>query len=218
MCGEALCVCLSLCLCLLLLLLLPLPLVLFLILGLSFLSVSHFRQSICLCFSVSHLCLPVCLSSLSICLSVFCLSCIFICLFLCLSSLVVRPSVSLFHLCLFVFLSVSLCFAASHFCFFLSLFFSQLCLSQCFYVSHLCLSLLFRLRWLTFSWWGCCGLFFDINQPSWPTPLYSVLVSISVFMALSTVFRSINSPDNALLSHSVLIGPFNYLSLYESLL
>ena len=27
---------------------------------------------------------------------------------------------------------------------------------------------------------------FDINQPSLPTPFYSVLVSISVFMALST--------------------------------
>ena len=31
---------------------------------------------------------------------------------------------------------------------------------------------------------------FDINQPSLPTPFYSVLVSIFVFMALSTVFRS----------------------------
>ena len=52
---------------------------------------------------------------------------------------------------------------------------------------------------------------------------YSVLVSVSVFMALSTVFHSINSPDNSPLSHSVLlvllclIGPFNYISLYESL-
>ena len=45
---------------------------------------------------------------------------------------------------------------------------------------------------------------FDINQPSLPTPLYSVLVSISVFMALSTVFHSINSPDNSPFSHSVL--------------
>ena len=43
---------------------------------------------------------------------------------------------------------------------------------------------------------------FNINQPSWPTPFYSVLVSISVFMALSTVFHSINSPDNSLLSRS----------------
>ena len=45
---------------------------------------------------------------------------------------------------------------------------------------------------------------FDINQPSLPIPFYSVLVSISVFMALSTVFHSINSPDNSPLSHSVL--------------
>ena len=33
------------------------------------------------------------------------------------------------------------------------------------------------------------------------TPFYSVLVSVSVFMALSTVFHSINSPDNFPLSH-----------------
>ena len=56
---------------------------------------------------------------------------------------------------------------------------------------------------------------FDINQPSLPTPFYSVLVSVSVFMALSTVFHSINS-DNSPLSHSVLLvfflpaGPFFY--------
>ena len=43
-----------------------------------------------------------------------------------------------------------------------------------------------------------------INQLSLPTPFYSVLVSISVFMALSTVFRPTNSPGNSLLSHSVL--------------
>ena len=43
-----------------------------------------------------------------------------------------------------------------------------------------------------------------VAQPSLPTPFYSVLVSFSVFMALSTVFRSINSPDNSLLSHSEL--------------
>ena len=34
--------------------------------------------------------------------------------------------------------------------------------------------------------------------------LNSVLVSISVFMALSTVFHSINSPNNSPFSHSVL--------------
>ena len=44
----------------------------------------------------------------------------------------------------------------------------------------------------------------DINQPSLPTPFYSVLVSISVFMALSTVFHSINSPDNSPFADSVL--------------
>ena len=44
----------------------------------------------------------------------------------------------------------------------------------------------------------------DINQQSLPTPFHSVLVSVSVFMALPTVFHSINSPDNSLLSHSVL--------------
>ena len=64
----------------------------------------------------------------------------------------------------------------------------------------------------------------DINQPSLPTPFYPVLVSINVFMALSTAFHSINSPDNSPFSDSVLlvlsclIGPFNYISLYESLL
>ena len=52
---------------------------------------------------------------------------------------------------------------------------------------------------------GDVGVYvFDVNQPSLPTPFYSVLVSISVFMALSTVFHSINSPDNSPLSHSVL--------------
>ena len=45
---------------------------------------------------------------------------------------------------------------------------------------------------------------FNINQPSLSTPFYSVLVSISVIMTLSTVFHSINSPDNSPLSHSVL--------------
>ena len=45
---------------------------------------------------------------------------------------------------------------------------------------------------------------FDVNQPSLPTPLYSVLVSIPVFMALTTVFHSMNSPENSPLSDSVL--------------
>ena len=59
----------------------------------------------------------------------------------------------------------------------------------------------------------------DINQVSLPTPFYLVLVSISVFMVLSTVFHSINSPDNSLLSHSVLpvlILPYWSVQLYVS--
>ena len=44
---------------------------------------------------------------------------------------------------------------------------------------------------------------FDINQPSLPTPFYSVHVPVSVLIFLSTVFHSINSPDNSPLSHSV---------------
>ena len=44
----------------------------------------------------------------------------------------------------------------------------------------------------------------DIKQPSLPTPFHSVLVSIYVFMALSAIFYSINSPDNSPLSQSVL--------------
>ena len=66
----------------------------------------------------------------------------------------------------------------------------------------------------------------DKNQPSLPTPLYAVLVSISVFMALSAVFHSIASPDKSPFSHSVLPVLFLlpywsfqlYISLYESLL
>ena len=60
----------------------------------------------------------------------------------------------------------------------------------------------------------------DINQPTLPTPFYSVLVSISVCIALSTVFHFLNSPDNFPFSHSVL-PPLLVLStiyLCESLL
>ena len=63
----------------------------------------------------------------------------------------------------------------------------------------------------------------DINQPSLPTPFYSVLVSISVVMTLSTVFHSIKSLDNSPLSHSVLPVLFLncwsfqlYISLWKS--
>ena len=63
----------------------------------------------------------------------------------------------------------------------------------------------------------------DINQPSLPT-LFILFLSVSVFMALSTVFHSINPPDDSPLSRSVLPVLFLpywsfqlYLSLYESL-
>ena len=62
----------------------------------------------------------------------------------------------------------------------------------------------------------------DISQPSSPTPFYSALVSVPLFVALSTVFYSINSPDNSPLSHSVLlillclIGPVNYTDISSS--
>ena len=44
----------------------------------------------------------------------------------------------------------------------------------------------------------------DIDQPSSLTPHYSVLVSASLFMALSTVFHLIDSPENSPLSRCVL--------------
>ena len=60
---------------------------------------------------------------------------------------------------------------------------------------------------LTFTWWGSCGVFFFfLHKPNELVHsfFYSVLVSISVFVALSTVFHCMNSPDNVPLSHSVL--------------
>ena len=45
----------------------------------------------------------------------------------------------------------------------------------------------------------------DRKQPSFPLLFFSVLVSVSVFMAPSIVFHAINSPDNSLLSYSVLL-------------
>ena len=58
---------------------------------------------------------------------------------------------------------------------------------------------------------------FGIKQPSFSAPYYSVLVSVSVYTALSTVFYFINSPDNSPLSHSVLpvlFLPFWSFQLY----
>ena len=47
-----------------------------------------------------------------------------------------------------------------------------------------------------------------VNQPSLPSPFSSVFVFVSVFMALSTVFRCINSAYNSPLSNSVLLVLF----------
>ena len=51
---------------------------------------------------------------------------------------------------------------------------------------------------------GMLQIMSDIKQPRLPTPFYSVLVSVSVLMTLSTVSHSINSPDNSPFSDSVL--------------
>ena len=66
---------------------------------------------------------------------------------------------------------------------------------------------------------------FQVNQPSLPSPFYSVLVFVFVFMALSAIFHSMNSPPNSPLSHSVLSVLFLpywsfqlHISLYETLL
>ena len=71
---------------------------------------------------------------------------------------------------------------------------------------------------------------FDTNQPSLPSPVYSVLVSVSVCMALSSVFhfncisfhkRSRQLSIFSLCSsglNSAFFGPFNYIFLYKSLL
>ena len=55
---------------------------------------------------------------------------------------------------------------------------------------------------------GDVAVYSSHKPTSLPTPLYSVLVSVSVFMALSIVFLSMNSPDNSPLSRSVLLVLF----------
>ena len=52
----------------------------------------------------------------------------------------------------------------------------------------------------------------DINQQNLPTLFYFVLVSTSIVMALSTVFHSMNSPDNSPFSR------FCYSGLISALL
>ena len=59
-------------------------------------------------------------------------------------------------------------------------------------------------------------VFFEINQLSLHTPFYSV-VSVSVFLALSTVFHSMNSPDDFLLSHAPLPVFFSALLVLSTI-
>ena len=98
---------------------------------------------------------------------------------------------------------------------------------QCTLLVRTCFLSLFHLlkghRGLIFSWWGCYGLCFK-HKPTdlahFPSYLYSILVSVSVFMAHSTVFHSLNSPENSLSSHSVLLVlflPYWSSQLYISL-
>ena len=61
---------------------------------------------------------------------------------------------------------------------------------------------------LTFPWYGCYGLYLRHKPTELAHSFYSVLASVSVFMALSTVFHSKNSPDDSALSHSVLLVLF----------
>ena len=65
---------------------------------------------------------------------------------------------------------------------------------------------------------------FNICQSSLPTPVYTVLVSVSVFLAFSTVFHFINSPNNSPfflcssgLISTLLVLSTIYLSLKDSL-
>ena len=72
-------------------------------------------------------------------------------------------------------------------------------------VSILCFNTLFLVPAGSPSCGGDVAVYVtDINQPSLPTPFQTVPVSISVFIAISTVFHFINSPGNSPLSHSVL--------------
>ena len=75
---------------------------------------------------------------------------------------------------------------------------------------------------LTFCW-GCNCLRFRHKPTELAHSFYSVLVFVSVFMALSTAFHSIIFCDNSPLLtlffwfYFCLIGPFNYISMKVSL-
>ena len=68
---------------------------------------------------------------------------------------------------------------------------SCLCIITCLSVCPFCP------RGLTFTWWGRYGSCLRHEPTELAHSFCSVLVSISVFMAFSTVFHSINSPDNS---------------------
>ena len=73
-------------------------------------------------------------------------------------------------------------------------------------LEHMCNALLFLCPLgLTFTCWGCYGLCPTYSNRACPLSFIPFLC-ISVFMALSTVFHSINSPDSSPFSHSVLCG------------
>ena len=75
-----------------------------------------------------------------------------------------------------------------------------------------------RPRGLTSRGGGVAVYVFDINQPSLPTPFNSVLVPVSVYMALSfhKFSRQLSVFSLFFSSYLCLIGPFNYMSLHES--
>ena len=57
----------------------------------------------------------------------------------------------------------------------------------------------------------------DVSQQCLPTPFYSVLLSVFVFVAHSTVCHSINSPENSPFSDSVLSGLISALLVLSTL-
>ena len=73
------------------------------------------------------------------------------------------------------------------------------------FLCHLGICIMVPSPWAHLHMVGTLWFMSDVNQLSLLTPFYSVLVSVSVYMALSIVFHSINSPDNSPFSHSVLV-------------
>ena len=73
-------------------------------------------------------------------------------------------------------------------------------------------------RGLTFTWWGCYGLCLTETNRAYPLLFILFLYLFLSFIALSTVFHSINSPQNSPLSDSVppvLSLPYWFFQLYH---